>query len=196
VVVQPKLSKRTKLIAAGVIAALLAAGAIVLIAVTPSINHLKRSAAQRAAQRDAAFIRSETRRLELEQRLHRGRAASVRATPAALVGDLQAAITADARARVRSGTFQGPIHGTRCSAVKSGPLVPTSVRGGYECVAVTATIARGVELGGVVGYPFWAIVDYRNRSFAWCKVNPRGGERAVQSREPVVNPPAGCDLHV
>jgi len=37
-------------------------------------------------------------------------------------------------------------------------------------------------------------VIVKDCGFAWCKINPRGGERAIQSLEPVVNPPAGCDL--
>jgi hypothetical protein len=196
VVVQPKLSRRTKLAIAGAVAVLLAAGGLTYLLVSPSINHLKKSTAQRQAARDAAFVRSETRRLELEQRLHRGRGASATEAPAALVNDLTAAIGADARARVKAGTFSGPIQRTDCRPVKSGPLVPNRLRGGYSCIAVTATIKPGVQVGGQIGYPFWAIVDYGRRTFAWCKINPRGGERAVQSREPVVNPPAGCDLGV
>jgi hypothetical protein len=74
--------------------------------------------------------------------------------------------------------------------------VPNSVRGGYSCLAVTSHIAKGKEVGGTIGYPFWAIADFRSRTFAWCKVNPKGGERAVQSLEPVVQLPAGCDLKV
>jgi hypothetical protein len=61
---------------------------------------------------------------------------------------------------------------------------------------VTADIAKGVEVGGQIGYPFWAVVNYRRGTFAWCKVNPKPGEKATQTQEPVVNPPAGCDLHI
>jgi hypothetical protein len=196
VVVQPKLSKRAWLMIAGVVALLLAAAGGAWLLASPSINHLKKTAAERDARNFAAFIRSETHRLTIEQRLHRGRGASVGEPPAALVGDLSAAITSDARARVAAGTLKVPIQRTTCSAVRDGPLVPNAVRGGYQCIAQTATIQPGVQVGGVIGYPFWAIVDYRRGSFAWCKINPRGGEQAIRSREPVVNPPAGCDLHI
>ncbi len=97
---------------------------------------------------------------------------------------------------MKAGTFDGPIQGTDCDAVKHGPLMPDATRGGYECVAVNAEIPKGVEVGGLIGYPFWAVVDYRRGTFAWCKINPKGGERATQSLEPVVNPPAGCDLRI
>ena len=194
VVVQPKLSKRAKLwIAAGVVL-VLAAGGIGYLIASPSINHLKKTAAEREAERNAAFVKRETARLKAEQRLHRGVGASTSKTPAALVTDLRAAITADAQARVAAKTFRGPIQETDCEAVTHGPYVPNKVHGGYECIAVSSNIAKGVQVGGKIGYPFWAIVDFRHRTFAWCKINPRGGERAIQSLEPVINPPAGCDL--
>jgi hypothetical protein len=196
VVVQPKLSKRVKLwIAAGVVV-LLAAGGVAWLLASPSINHLKKTAAQKEAERQAAFVKRETARLKAEQRLHRGRGASPTETPAALVGDLRTAITNDARGRVAAGTLKGTILTTECDPVTQGPYVPNSARGGYSCLAVTSHIAKGKEVGGKIGYPFWAIADFRSRTFAWCKVNPKGGERAVQSLEPVIQLPAGCDLKI
>jgi len=193
---QPKLSRRAKLRIAAACAALAVAGGVTWLLVSPSIDRTKKHEAERAAAEQAAFIRSETRRLTLDERLHTGRAAQPRAPRAALVSDLQASITADARARVKAGTISGPIENTACQAVNVGPLVPDARRGGYQCVAVQAKIAKSREPGGLLGYPFWAIVDYRRGTFAWCKVNPRGGERAVQSLEPVVPPPRGCNLGI
>jgi hypothetical protein len=164
--------------------------------VSPSINKTKRNTAERAAAAKAEFIRSERARLTAEQRLHSARGTTAGEPPAALVTDLQSAISRDAHARVRAGTIKGPIESTSCEAVTFGPLVPNSTRGGYECLAVTATIKPGVEVGGHIGYPFWAVVNYRRGTFAWCKVNPKPGEMATQTLEPVVNPPAGCDLHL
>jgi ribosomal protein L32 len=193
---QPKLSQRAKLTIAAAAAALAVAGGIAWLLVSPAIDRTKRHEAQRAAAEQQAFIRSETRRLTLDERLHTGGAARPRQTRAALVTGLESSITADARARVKAGTLSGPILNTTCEAVNVGPLVPSARRGGYECVAVQAQIAKSREPGGVLGYPFWAIVDYRRGTFAWCKVNPRGGERAVQSLEPVVPPPRGCNLGI
>ena len=196
VVTQPKLSKRAKLwIAAGFAVVLIAAGAGYLLA-SPSINHLKKSAAEKQAERNAAFLKRETARLKADQRLHRGRGTTSGEQRPALETDLQTAITADARARVATRTLRGPIQSTQCKPVTRGPYVPTRLRGGYECIAVSSQISKGVEVGGLIGYPFWAIVDYRDGTFAWCKINPRGGERAIQSLEPVLNPPAGCDLKI
>jgi hypothetical protein len=196
VVVQPRLSRRARLAIAGSAAALLAAAGIAWLIASPSIDNTKRSNSRRDAAQQAEFIRSETARLKAEQRLHRARATTPGEAPGALVSDLERAITADSRARVEAGTFDGPIRATRCDPVGAGPLVPTAARGGYQCLAVNAIIPKGTEVGGQLGYPFWAVVNYRTGTFAWCKINPKGGEKATQSLEPVVNPPAGCDLHI
>jgi hypothetical protein len=196
VVVQPKLSKRAKLTIAGGIVAVLAAAGIAWLIASPSIDSSKRSNAARSAAEQAAFIRSEIKRLKIDQRLERGQGARPRETTRALVTDLQNAINADALARVKAGTIKGPIRRTTCQPVSFGPLVPNARRGGYECIAVQADIQKVSERGGVLGYPFWAVVDYRRGRFAWCKVNPKPGEMATQTHEPVVDPPAGCDLHL
>jgi hypothetical protein len=196
VVVQPKLSKKARLVIAGAVAAVLAAAGIAWLIASPSIDRTKRNNATRDAAAQAAFIRSETARLKVDQRLHRGHAARPHEGAPALVTDLQNAITADALARVRAGTINGPIHRTQCDPITMGPLRPNAVRGGYECVAVNADIPKSKERSGVLGYPFWAVVNYRRGTFAWCKVNPKPGEMATQTHEPVVNPPAGCDLRI
>jgi hypothetical protein len=196
VVVQPRLSKRAKLTIAGAVVAVLAAAGIAWALASPSIDRSKKASAARGARQEAAFIKNERHRLELDQRLHTATGAVPVEGSAALVTDLQKAITADALARVKAGTISGPIKRTRCQPVDVGPLVPNARRGGYECLAVTADIVKGAEVGGQIGYPFWAVVNYRAGTFAWCKVNPKPGEMATQTHEPVVNPPAGCDLHI
>jgi hypothetical protein len=200
VVVQPKLSKKAKLTIAGATVGVLAAAGIAWLIASPSINHSKRSAAERAAAQQAAFVRSETKRLRIDQRLHRGRALTRGEKPAAIVTNLESAITADAQQRVKAGTLSGPIQGTKCEPVKLGPLIPNAVRGGYQCIAINANIPKeghgATAMGGTLGYPFWAVVDYRRGGFAWCKINPKPGEMATRAAAPVVNPPAGCDLHI
>ena len=196
VVVQPKLSTKAKLIIAGAGVAVLAAAGIAWALASPSIDRSKKRTAQRDAAQQAAFIQSERRRLTIEQRLHRGRAAQPGESRDTLVTDLQHAITADALARVKAGGLKGPVDRTSCEAVKLGPLQPNAVRGGYECLAVNADIPKTVEPSGQIGYPFWAVVNYKRGTFVWCKINPKPGEMASQTHEPVVNPPAGCDLHI
>src|ERR671935_1329562 len=63
VVVQPKLSKRAKLTIAGATVVVLAALGIAWVIASPSINNSKRHTAERNAAEQAAFIRSETKRL-------------------------------------------------------------------------------------------------------------------------------------
>jgi hypothetical protein len=196
VVVQPKLSKKARLTIAGAVVAVLAAAGVAWIIASPSINNSKHKAAERDAAQQAAFISSEIKRLKADQRLHRGAGARPHEAPQALVADLQNAINADALARVKAGTIKGPIHRTECEAVTLGPLQPNANRGGYECIAVNADIPKVSERAGVLGYPFWAVVNYRRGTFAWCKVNPKPGEMATQTHEPVVDPPAGCNLHL
>jgi len=196
VVVQPKLSKRAKLAIGGALAALLAAAGIAWLIASPSIDNSKRNSAARSAAQQAAFIKSETKRLKIDQRLQRGQGSQPHESTQALVTDLQNAINADALARVKAGTIDGPIHRTTCQPVSFGPLEPNATRGGYECIAVQADIQKVSERSGVLGYPFWAVVDYKQGTFAWCKVNPKPGEMATQTHEPVVDPPAGCDLRL
>jgi hypothetical protein len=193
---QPKLSKRARLTIAGAFVGLLAAAGIAWAIASPSIDRSKQATARREATQQAEFIRSETARLKVEQRLHRGKAPAAGESRPALVASLQTAISADAGARVKAGTFKGPIRRVQCQAVGSGPLVPNAGRGGYVCLAVTADIVKGVEQGGQIGYPFWGVIDFQRGTLAWCKVNPKPGEMATQSREPVVDPPAGCNLHI
>ena len=195
-VVQPKLSRRAKLTIAGAALAVLAAAGIAWALASPSIDRAKQAASRRSAAEEAAYVRREIVRLKRDQRLHHGAAARPGESRAALESDLQNAITADARARVKAGSFHGPIRRTTCEAVTLGPLQPNAVRGGYQCVAVTADIRSGSDVAGQLGYPFWAIAQYRRGTFAWCKVNPKPGEMATQTHEPVVDPPAGCDLHI
>src|SRR5436305_17421 len=71
VVVQPKLSKRAKLMIAGGAVAVVAAAGIAWLIASPSIDKTKRDNAARDAAAQAAFIRSETARLKIDQRLQR-----------------------------------------------------------------------------------------------------------------------------
>jgi hypothetical protein len=50
--------------------------------------------------------------------------------------------------------------------------------GKYTCTAVNEDIRRnsGGAAVGALGYPFWAVVDFRRLSYTWCKVNPKPGE--------------------
>jgi hypothetical protein len=162
----------------GALVALTIAGSAVAF-IAPAIERGKeeRSAAER--RRDAAFEAAKRKRLGEEGRPHSGRGErpTERLSPAAvlrarraLVGDLERAITRDARARVRGGTLDGPVLATEC---KINPPSQRRVerdlnaRGSdYDCLAVTA---RDPEDRFLVGYTFDATVDYRRFRFRWSK---------------------------
>jgi hypothetical protein len=181
----------------------------------PRIERSKRTQT-RAAQRQAGLlVASERTRLLAEQRLHRARATGLPspATPAgrrrragALVADLEASITADARARVRVGSLDGPIAHTRCQPYPTpvagsprpsspGAAATTTPAAKYQCLAVTGAIRAGTgRVAGSVGYPFWARLDVLAGSYLWCKINPRPGEQAIGLQAASVPLPRPCDL--
>ena len=166
----------------------LAGGAAALI--VPAIEEGKdeRTAAER--RKDAAFEAAKQRRLERESRPRFGHGdrpegdlspSAERRARRTLVRDLEHAITADARARVRRGNLDGPILETQCeiNPPSQRPLErDLSVRRmDYECLAVTS---RDVEGRFLVGHSFGATVDYERFSFRWAKVCRPPGEGAAR----------------
>ena len=184
----PRLSgrRRTAAIAGGVLAAivLVAVAGIVLTSISSSND---RRAAKVAARVGAA----ERVRLTRIQAPHRGAAvalkpkagasdAEVLAARAALRARAEAAITADANARVKTGELQGPITRTNCGpflrsaeAVLDDRVLSKPI-GRYDCIAVKRAIAGG---GGDFGYPFVAALDFRRFTFVWCRNTPAQSER-------------------
>lgn len=96
------------------------------------------------------------------------------------------AVTADARRRVRAGTVDGPILGTRCRpfpdtatrAAAEGD--PDAEKGRYSCLAyeqeIELTELEGRARTGLYGTPYWLVVDYAAPDMTFCKVTPRAGE--------------------
>lgn len=166
--------------------ALAVAMAIVLV---PAAREARRERAAAEARELAERRVQVVRLLKAEQRPRHGRAgpapanASARdqmAARAAAVRDLQAAIVADARERVRAGALSGPILRATCdpfpATVGQPPPQEDLARrhGGYACVAVTTEIAatRKNE-AGVLGHPYRASLDFHSGRFAFCKVAGR-----------------------
>jgi hypothetical protein len=186
-VLPPPPSRRTIAIAAFVAVAL-AAGAAALV-----VPPIQRGKAQRAAaakrRHDAAQV-ARRRRLAAEGRLHRGngRRPGGRLTPSAqlrarraLVGDLERAITRDARARVRAGRLEGPVLATECE-INPPSRRPVErdldARGSdYDCLVVTR---RDPDGHFSVGYTFDATVDYRRFEFTWRKACLVPGEGSAR----------------
>ncbi|HYP48088.1 MAG TPA: hypothetical protein VEQ61_05575 [Thermoleophilaceae bacterium] len=173
----------------------LIAGAIVLV---PEIDRTKRENAERERRETAERREAQRRRLIAESRPQRGRSRVARAAslPArrAVVGDLEAAILADARRRVRSGKLKPPpAIRTECTVLRYTPdplKRLTRRRGRYLCVAVTSDLPEAAAYAGVVGHPFRAQVVFGSGRFTWCKWAGRPGEGAYRSRAPVQLPRA------
>lgn len=172
---------------------LLGTGALALVALlawlVPQLVSYRRRSDERARASHAAIVAAERARLRAEQRPHRGQALSLRPAPGAtraqrlrarrlLVGRVEAAITADARARIARGGLSGrPPSSTSC-----GPLVRNQVIGDeedlsrpigrYSCVAVQRDAVQGGSTVGLFGIPFVAAVDFRRFTYVWCKDNP------------------------
>jgi hypothetical protein len=191
-------------------ARLTALGAVVLLvaaaaALVPVILESKEDRAA-AERRDRAERRAElVRRLETEQRPRLRRSTSVAppgATPgeqlelrSTLMGELNAEMLADARARVRRGDLDGPIRRVECEPFpRSVDAVGAHEQlgrrtGRYACVAVTAEFGTG-EVGatGVIGHQYRTMVDFETGRYAFCKVSGQAGP----SREQLVTTPRVC----
>jgi hypothetical protein len=169
----------------------------------PRIDQAKHREAAAEQRQLAALSARERRVLARDQRLHTGRASTLPADPVAaqrtVLADLGRAITADAHARTAAGTLDGHVLTTTCAPFSRGPVraapSPTANAAGYECTAVTRDIPRSARnVAGVIGYPFWARVNFRRGTFEWCKVNLRPGERGIGGEPAVVALPPACNL--
>jgi hypothetical protein len=144
-------------------------------------------------------------KLETEQRPRFRRSASLAppgataderlAARSALIDELNGSILADARARVRRGTLDGPIRHVECEPF---PRTLAGVgaheglarrRGRYACVAVTAEFGSGEPgVSGVIGHTYRTEVDFHTGRYAFCKVSGRAGP----TREQLVTTPPVC----
>ena len=152
-------------------------GAVVIGAaaaiVVPQVDQGKRIGAAERARAAAAADRAERARLRADQRVH---SVTVPAG-AGLATSLEAAITSDARARVRAKTITGPVLSTKCNPTSAGVAQFPQSRV-YKCFVTTATGLRGEGrdvLG--TGYPFVATIYTKRRRLAWCKQNPHADEK-------------------
>jgi hypothetical protein len=188
-------------------------GAAVLVVVgvltailAPRIDSSKdrRSAAE--AKRSAAA--REARRLETI-REQKPRFGASELTPAAdaparqilaarerLLTVTQHAIAVDARERVAAGELEGASGPTTCEPYPkdSHPERDLGARQGiYDCLVQLRAIKSSQRNGGgLLGYPFRAVLDFRTYRYAFCKTNPVPGERMVPDPRTVVELPRAC----
>jgi hypothetical protein len=157
-------------------------------------DEANRERAAEEALRDERRAAAERERLREDQALHTAQVAP--ATRPRLVMRLEAAILADATARARSGDLEQGVRRVECepyprTASRRARERDPAVRSGrYHCLAVSRDIVGTDE--GLLGYPFFARIHYREGRLAWCKINPIPGEQAVPDPRKVAALPAGC----
>ena len=178
-----RFSVRTRRIlqALGALAAAAALAAVVVVLVGQA-----RDNGRSARERRAAAAAAERARLTREQRPHHALAtpADDRAAPdatrlrrrRALVADLEAAITADARGRVARHELKArAIRSTRCHALandtRGDELDLRKPLGRYACEAGVET-ASNAGITSTLGVPFVGTVDFARGRLTWCKDNP------------------------
>ena len=183
----------------GGLATLLLLGAAIAVA-AHFIDRAKDRAVERRAREQAALVAHEKARLRVDQAPHTGRAPGS-ASRTVLIGDLEHAITADAAGRFRHRLLPNRVESVSCApfvrpAVANPPQPPPGARTGkYECVAITGEAGGTAHsVGATVGYPFWARVDFRAKSWIYCKVNRRPGEMGTGAELAFVPLTPACDL--
>jgi hypothetical protein len=167
--------------------------AVVAVVFTIVINHRN----ERNAQRDKKAIAAERVRLRRLQAPHRGSAVQLRpaagasdqtllAARAALVRNVEGAITRDAQARDRAGELQGPISRTDCGPLlKARAAIPddrtlSKSIGRYDCVAIKRSVnSQAGQTVGDLGYAFVAALDFKRFTYVWCRNTPAQGERGA-----------------
>jgi hypothetical protein len=192
----------------GLVAAIVLTGVGLLV--IPDIGSSKRNAREREQAQENRRALAERRRLIAEQRPRFGRAPRPggggplsrpreRRARQALLRRVEDSIAADARRRVRAGQLEGSIARVECSPApasitrRGAEVTLRRSSDAYDCLAVTRDIPRSrLNVGGRLGYPFKAVVDFRRFRYAWCKTNPVAGERAVPDPRLVVPLPRAC----
>ena len=191
-------------------AALIVVGAGAAALIVPAIDSSKGRAAADDARAVAQRREADRRRTLAEQRPHRLDAAALRppagapaarriAARTALLQRAETAISADARARAGAGELQGRPQGTDCEPYPKrgpgeGPERDLAVaRGVYDCLVLVRAIgATETNVGGRLGYPFRAVLDFERFRLTWCKTNPVPGERVVPDPRTVIELPRAC----
>jgi hypothetical protein len=204
------------------VVALVIAGVVGAIAVAdhePAPTAAERAAAEKArltklhdeqarvrtAQLRDPTIRRERARLRSEQAPHFARARPgfrSRAAQDALVTALERSITRDANERHRAGELDKPtletecVHLVRPSVLRPPPPPLSARRAGYECTAATVKFDTNVSRTGtaILGFPFWARVNFRTGTYAWCKINLLPSEHGIGDSLAFVPLKPVCDV--
>ena len=206
--VAPPPSGRTLAIVAAVLVVLVAGAAALIV---PAIDSSKERSAAAQAREDAARRAASRRETIREQRPRRLDAAALLPAAGAPVAEVvsareallrrvETAISEDARARADAGELEGRPRGTQCEPYPKRTdradwpdQDPGAARGVYDCLVFVRAVPRTeTNLGGQVGYPFRAVLDFDRFSVAWCKTDPVPGERVVPDPRTVLELPKAC----
>ena len=165
-------------IGAGVAAAAVLVGVILLI---PVLSEVRRDNREQERRERAAALRADIKRVNALQSPRT--AMGPRDDPRAAEAALRARILADSNSRRglnRARRVQCTL-GDRRGQV-----------GRYSCTAVTARVinADGNKAYGITGYPYRAVVRFGTGAMTWCKVVGRAGEGSLYSRNPTPVPRA------
>jgi hypothetical protein len=167
----------------------------------PGIDRSKDERARAESERLERLRAERARQIRAEQRPRFGRAQAAGASlarRAALVDALAAAVTADARARVRDGSLDGPILRVACEGYprtvdrSAAHLEPDRPVGLYACLAIRREVAPGERNeAAAIGHPYRARIDFETGRYAFCKVTGRAGEGSIGA-QPLVVVPRAC----
>lgn len=106
------------------------------------------------------------------------------------------AIAVDARERVAAGELEGASGPTTCEPYPKDTRPERDVgatQGVYDCLVQLRAIKSSERNGGgLLGYPFRAVLDFRTYRYAFCKTNPIPGERLVPDPRTVIELPRAC----
>lgn len=176
---------------------------VVAVVIVPAVDEDKRQSAEAERQR---LEQARAERNSALREIQRPRTGSARrpdgpptvASRRALLAGVETAIERDARTRAQAGELRGPILGASCgpyprSAGAAGAETRLDERvGRYECLAATTRI-RPTESNpaGSIGHPYLARLDFGSFRYAFCKVSPPPGEKAVP-RPGAPGVPAAC----
>lgn len=162
-----RVSTRTKLVAAGVIALLLLGGAGAGVAAKVRSDHEAAEAREAAAQRaEEKADREAAEQAAAERAADAKRAAdnAAREERADLIEQMQKSITKDARGEVRDGFLDGPIFYTSCDPLGGGSVDDlTALTTTFECIAVNEKL----DDGGARGYVYSSTLNWDERSWSW-----------------------------
>ena len=178
----------------GIFALLLGSALAVMI---PRINEGKetRAAEQRAAEAKAAAA-NRARVIKLQQPRSGSAAAllppagasatEVTAAREDFLHTVERAITSDAQARAARGEMSRVKGPTTCAPAAAS-------EGVFDCYTVVRLVPKvETNAAGSIGYPFRAVLDYDDFTYAFCRVEQFPGEKLVPDPRTVVQLPVAC----